>query len=218
MAGTGTSAEAVKHCLYSLRRVLYPNYAVIPLEEQTLLKEPWPSTCALLVVPGGADLGYCRALNGRGNDIISRYVGGGGRYLGFCAGGYYGSRTCEFEVGNRALEVVGSRELAFFPGTCRGAAFSGFAYHSEMGARASRLALDRRALAYPPHASDSAYCYSNGGGVFVDAASMSDRGVEILASYADAINVDGGSGTGNAAIVYCKVGHGAAILTGSHPE
>ncbi len=144
-AGTGTTAESVRHCLASLRRALYPNYAVIPMEEQTLLREPWAATCALLVVPGGADLGYCRVLDGRGNRLIGQYVRAGGRYLGFCAGGYYGSRRCEFEVGNRDLEVVGPRELAFFPGTCRGAALAGFAYHSERGARAARLLLDRAA-------------------------------------------------------------------------
>jgi hypothetical protein len=36
--------------------------------------------------------------------------------IGFCARGYYGTARCEFEVGNRVLEVVGPRELLFFPG------------------------------------------------------------------------------------------------------
>lgn len=30
----------------------------------------WVSNCALLILPGGADLPYCRALNGLGNSII----------------------------------------------------------------------------------------------------------------------------------------------------
>ncbi len=214
-AGTGTTAESVKHCLYSLRRVLYPNYAVIPIEEHTLLKEPWPSTCALFVVPGGADLGYCRVLNGQGNHIISQYIRAGGRYLGLCAGSYYGAQQCEFEVGNKTLEVIGSRELAFFPGVCRGGAFRGFEYRSERGARAARLALNRQFFA-SPHIPESTHCYFNGGGVFVDASSMAAAVVEVLANYADDIEVDGGSG--KAAIVYCKVGQGASILSGPHPE
>jgi biotin--protein ligase len=59
-------------------------------------------------------------------------------------------------------------------------------------------------------------CYYNGGGVFVDAPLYADKGVEVLASYTEELNVD--PGTGAAAVVYCKVGEGAAILTGPHPE
>jgi len=58
--------------------------------------------------------------------------------------------------------------------------------------------------------------YYNGGGVFVDAETMKDEGVEVLASYSDELDVDGGKG--KAAVVYCKVAEGATILTGPHPE
>ena len=58
--------------------------------------------------------------------------------------------------------------------------------------------------------------YYNGGGVFVDAPKFRESGVEILASYTENLDIDPGLGT--AAIVYCKVGQGAAILTGPHPE
>ncbi|KAF6835607.1 biotin-protein ligase ligase [Colletotrichum plurivorum] len=207
--GTGTTVESVRHCISSLRRLLSPNYAVIPVAEAALLKEPWQPTCALLVVPGGGDLGYCRVLNGAGNRRILEFVRRGGAYLGFCAGGYYGSRRCEFEVGDRTLEVIGSRELGFFPGTCRGGAFKGFAYHSEAGAKAVRLSV-KEGLGE----AREVLSYYNGGGVFVDADKF--EGVEVLASYADDIAVDGG--TGKAAVIQCKVGSGTAILTGPHPE
>ncbi|KAF6816364.1 biotin-protein ligase ligase [Colletotrichum sojae] len=207
--GTGTTVESVRHCIASLRRLLSPNYAVIPVAEAALLKEPWQPTCALLVVPGGGDLGYCRVLNGAGNRRFLEFVRRGGSYLGFCAGGYYGSRRCEFEVGDRTLEVIGSRELGFFPGTCRGGAFKGFAYHSEAGARAVRLSV-KEGLGE----AGEVLSYYNGGGVFVDADKF--EGVEVLASYADDIAVDGG--TGKAAVIQCKVGSGTAILTGPHPE
>ena len=36
-----------------------------------LLAGSWRRRCLLLVMPGGADLPYCRYLNGAGNDIIS---------------------------------------------------------------------------------------------------------------------------------------------------
>ncbi|EGX91161.1 biotin apo-protein ligase, putative [Cordyceps militaris CM01] len=198
--------------MYSLRRLLTPNYAVIPVGEAVILREPWAPTCALLVVPGGGDLGYCRVLNGEGNRRIADFVRRGGAYLGLCAGGYYAARRCEFEVGHAPLEVIGSRELGFFPGTCRGAAFKGFAYASEQGARAARLSLAADVVRdrLPPDMT----CYYNGGGVFVDAEQLADKKVQVLASYCDELDVEGGS----AAIVQCSVGDGKAILCGTHPE
>ena len=158
-------------------------------------------------------MGYCRSLNGEGNRRISQYVHRGGSYLGFCAGGYYGSSRCEFEVGNKVLEVIGSRELAFFPGTCRGCAFKGFVYHSEAGARATQLKV-ARSVFKSEILPDTFRCYYNGGGTFVHATKFEKEGVEVLASYTDELDVDGGS----AAIIFRKVGEGSVILTGTHPE
>lgn len=169
----------------------------------------------MLVFPGGADLGYCRTLNGEGNRRITQFVERGGSFLGFCAGGYYGSKRCEFEVGDKKMEVVGARELAFYPGTCRGGAFPGFVYHSEVGARAVELNVPSTARVGTTMPANF-HSYYNGGGVFVDAPKYQDRGVEILASFTEKLNVD--SGDGAAAVVYCKAGEGAAILTGPHPE
>jgi glutamine amidotransferase-like uncharacterized protein len=56
--------------------------------------------------------------------------------------------------------------------------------------------------------------YYNGGGVFVDAESFKDRGVEVVARYTDKLAVEGG----DAAMVYCKIGEGGALLSGPHPE
>ena len=213
--GNGSTVESVRHCLYTLRRLLAPNYAVIPVTGDMLIKEPWTATCAALVFPGGADLGYCRTLDGDGNRRIRQFVERGGVYIGFCAGGYYGSSRCEFEVGNHLLQVTGNRELAFFPGSCRGCAFPGFVYHSEQGARAAELKVDKTVLSTGSVPSIFK-AYYNGGGVFVNAFKYRDRGVEVLASYTEEIAVEGGEGA--AAVVYCKVGRGAALLTGPHPE
>lgn len=157
-------------------------------------------------------------LNGSGNLIITDFVRRGGAYLGFCAGGYYGSARCEFEVGSpdRGMEVVGSRELAFFPGTCRGGAFKGFKYASEDGAKAVRIDVKKEAFAGAGAVPETFRSYYNGGGVFVDAAHLGDKGVEVLATFGDKLNVDGGDG--GAALVYCSVGNGRVILTGPHPE
>lgn len=170
----------------------------------------------MLVMPGGGDLGYCQSLNGQGNRRISQFVHNGGAYLGFCAGGYYGSKRCEFEVGDKNMQVIGERELAFFPDTCRGCAFEGFVYHSEAGARAAELKVSKSALDGSGDIPDTFHSYYNGGGVFVDAEVYADQGVEILASYTEPLSVNPGKGA--AAVIYRKVGEGSVILTGPHPE
>lgn len=217
VTGDGSTVESVRHCIYTLRNLLSPYYAVYSVSSEAIVKEPWTASCALLVLPGGADLGYCRTLNGDGNRRIRQYLRRGGRYFGFCAGGYYGCAKCEFEVGNDDLEVVGSRELALFPGICRGLAFPGFVYHSEAGARAVELKVNRPALATVGGSVPQTFrTYYNGGGVFVDAEKHISQGVEVLASYTEKLHVDAGQGA--AAVVYCKIAEGAAILTGPHPE
>jgi len=213
-AGPGSTSSSVHHATWSLRRLLEPTYAVLTVTGSQLLSEPWTSSCALLVMPGGADLGYCRTLNGEGNRRLKQYVSMGGKYLGLCAGGYYGCARCEWEVGRKGMEVVGERELGWYPGVCRGLAFAGFEYHSEAGTRAAEVNVNRGRFGTP--VPDSVRLYYNGGGVFVDAEKFQDRGVEVLASYVDELDV--GSGEGNAAVVYCKVGDGAVVLTGPHPE
>jgi hypothetical protein len=52
-----------------------PSSGSIPLQVDTistsqLLDGSWVKHAALLVMPGGADLPYCKHLNGRGNSII----------------------------------------------------------------------------------------------------------------------------------------------------
>ena len=113
------------------------------------------------------------------------------------------------------MEVVGNRELAFYPGTCRGCAFPGFVYHSERGTKAAEIKVSKTALT-KGSVPTVFRAYYNGGGVFVDAPKFKEKGVEILASYTEDLHVD--AGEGSAAVVYCKVGDGAAVLTSNHPE
>jgi len=214
-SGSGCTIDAVRHCIYTLRRLLSNNYAIISIDGNAIIKEPWTASCALLVFPGGADLGYCRTLNGEGNRRITQYVERGGSYVGFCAGAYYGSGRCEFEVGNKKLEVVGDRELAFFPGICRGLAFPGFVYHSEAGARAVELRVSKDSLS-KGSVPDVFRSYYNGGGVFVDAVKYESKGVEILAEYTQKMEVEAGQRA--TAVLYCKVGDGGVVLSSPHPE
>ncbi|KAM7215230.1 hypothetical protein V8F06_009368 [Rhypophila decipiens] len=219
-SGTGANAESVRHTLATLRLLLAPNYAVIAIAEAALLKEPWEASCAAIVFPGGRDLGFGRALNGYGNERIRNFVRHGGAYIGFCAGAYYASGRCEFEAGNQELEVVGARELGFFPGVCRGGAFKGFSYDNENGARVGWLDVGDevwgvRKLPDFPNIISS---YYNGGGVFVNADEMAAKGVEVLAHYDHDVDVDVPKKEYQPAAVYCRVEHGSAILFGTHPE
>jgi biotin--protein ligase len=167
-------------------------------------------------MPGGADLPYCRVLNGKGNQRIKQFISNGGRYIGLCAGGYYGSARCEFMEGHPVMEVTGDRELKLFPGTCRGLAFKGFIYQSEAKAKAVNLAVNQTAFKGIKDVPESFKSYYHGGGVFVDAPTFEDQGVEVLASYSEPLDCE--SGEGSAAIVYRKIGEGAVLLTGPHPE
>lgn len=209
-SGPGTTTESVKFCIESLTTHLSPYYAVVSIGEKSLLNDPWQFKTKAIVIPGGADIPYCNSLNGKGNKLITDFVRKGGKFIGFCAGGYYGSGRCEFEVGS-SMEVSGSRELGFFPGTCRGTAYKGFVYNSHVGAKIIKLNSKL------PDCPSTIFNYYNGGGCFLDAHKY--KNVEVLATYDDSIEVENPDNVDtSAAVVYCKVGKGGALLSGSHPE
>ncbi|GBF97976.1 hypothetical protein Rsub_10650 [Raphidocelis subcapitata] len=137
--GEGAGWRSVQSTVSSLSRLLPPaRFEVGTLCARELLAGGWQARTALLVMPGGADLPYCKHLNGAGNALVRDFVAGGGSYLGLCAGAYYAASRVEFEAGG-AMGVVGRRELRFFPGAARGAVVAGFDYQTERGAAAVRL-------------------------------------------------------------------------------
>ena len=75
----------------------------------------WIESAALLVIGGGYDLGFLRALGPDGAALVKSYVETGGSYLGLCAGAYFASAQVTFDKGGD-LEVCGPRPLGFFPG------------------------------------------------------------------------------------------------------
>ena len=75
-------------------------------------------SAALLVIGGGYDMGFLRALGSDGAAQVRAYVQTGGSYLGLCAGAYFASAQVTFDEGGD-LEVCGPRPLRFFPGECR---------------------------------------------------------------------------------------------------
>ncbi len=109
-------------------------------DRELLQAGKWQKTAHLLIFPGGRDLPYHQALKGTANGHIREFVLNGGKFLGICAGGYYGSAMIEFEKGG-PLEVLGARELKFFPGIARGPAYGlrKFCYKSHKGAQIAKL-------------------------------------------------------------------------------
>ncbi|QPG75540.1 hypothetical protein FOA43_002895 [Brettanomyces nanus] len=213
-SGQGTTPESVKHCLETFRLILSPYYSVTSASASTLIEQPWEGKTSLLVIPGGADLPLCRAFNGEPNRKINQFVRHGGKFIGFCSGGYYASHRCEFEVGNPSMEVSGSRELGFFPGICRGCVYRGFSYGSDVGAKAVEMTVNADNL--PEYGSTNVLNYYNGGGLFVDAQKYPNT--EVLASYTGKVDVEDGPEGTKASVILCTVGKGRVLLTGTHPE
>lgn len=212
-SSAGVSAASLAHTLTFLRAFLSTTYDIQPVTPRTLLSAPWQASCALLVFPGGRDLPWVHDLGGEANRKIREWVSLGGRYLGICAGAYFASSRVEFELGT-PLEVVGHRELEFFPGTCRGTVFPGFSYSSEAGARVVSLSVDRRA--FKEHwvgSPTSVKVWYNGGGAFIIEEGQISHGVTVLGRYEGEERVEG-----LVAGVLCQVGEGKAVLWATHPE
>ena len=158
----GVSEESLLQTIATLKELLSRNYSVHTINAKDVIYNKWIKDAALFVMPGGADLPYAKKLNGKGNHNIKNYVQDGGAYLGICAGSYYGSAYVEFDKGGE-LEVLGERELAFFPGKEIGPILAKYDYKNNSGARAAniKLALD---------AVKESIVYYNGGGYFENAA------------------------------------------------
>lgn len=111
-SGPGVSPLSLSHTILTLSLLLNPHYTVQPVTPDVLAHQPWEPACALLVIPGGRDLPYVEELTTKSNVTkrIRQYVLEGGRYLGICAGAYFGAEEVRFDMGG-GLEVSGKRDL-----------------------------------------------------------------------------------------------------------
>ena len=137
----GVSPYYLRHTVRWLKQVSESfGMEVCRVNGQFLIHEPfWEETTQLLVVPGGADVPYHDVLHGLGTARIDSYVKEGGRYLGICAGAYFGCAQFSFLEPNGSL-FVAKRDLGFFPGAASGPAYeSAFSYTSSSGVMAVPL-------------------------------------------------------------------------------
>lgn len=255
--GLGASEACVTMAIRELRRALSwlnakkgaAEDAVVTVERTdaaSIVGGELERSCRLLVMPGGRDLPYCSLLNGRANEKIRSFVKEGGGYLGLCAGGYYGASRVEFSVGDPVMEVVGPRELNFYPGVARGPVFPGFRYDSNAGALACSVRLKKSSGTFQTVTSElssSLSVFYNGGCYFTEGicadATAEDlvRNVDVLATYEAppqaSVEQQGTDSTqldvplpngpaqfpdGLAAIVSMSYGRGRVVLSGVHIE
>ncbi|CED84398.1 Biotin holocarboxylase synthetase/biotin-protein ligase [Phaffia rhodozyma] len=213
-SGPGASPICISQTVRTLRAILSPTYTVDCILPSVLLSTRWYTNCALLIMPGGRDLPYQASLGTEGNDIIKRFVSSGGAYLGLCAGGYYGAAECKFMVGDPDEEIVGPRELAFWPTACWGPVFDGFDYYSERGSKVVAIEMDdvNSVLLEDGDYSGAsvARMYYNGGGAFELAPEQAEN-AKIIARFSDHPDAP-------PAIVFNKVDDGKVVLIGFHPE
>lgn len=139
--GNGAQKESFCYLCQLLNGIVDLNYYEIKsINSDEILQQNWTSCCDLLIMPGGADLGYCAALNGKGNNIIKDFVNSGGAYLGICAGAYYAASVVRFDERGKN-DVCGSRELKFTKADAVGPLVP-YDYLSFSGARACPIRIN----------------------------------------------------------------------------
>jgi glutamine amidotransferase-like uncharacterized protein len=181
------------------REIDHTRAIVRPVLAEDVLVHGCLDTADSFIMPGGADLPYCRKLNGVGNVRLKEFVNAGGTYLGICAGAYYACRSVSFHVG-RADEVSGERELAFFKARAIGSLPQLGPYYDLTIASASAASIEWEGLGI-------LRAYYNGGPRF----ELSDAAdVTIFARYVDVESAPLG--------IERSVGRGKAVLVGTHLE
>ncbi|CAH1794761.1 unnamed protein product, partial [Owenia fusiformis] len=239
--GLGASEQGLSMLLNALKRwCCMSTYDVIQISPQEIITGEWCKNASLLAIGGGYDRGFIKALGPTGMHIIKQYVQSGGRYLGICAGGYFGSQEIQFDK-DGPLQVCGERDLGFYQGLCVGPAYGTppYKYNSEQGAQAACIkwnTLGHKSNSTPINISPNhnaekestsvnggktVFNYFNGGGFFtcndgchrdIDSYySNKDCSITTLATYMDLPETP-------AAIVKCSLNKGICILTGIHFE
>jgi len=196
----GVGPESYAHTHHALSIFYGHRYKVQPITPPDVIQGAWVKDAALFVMPGGGDLSYVRALKGRGNQNILSFVKAGGRYLGICAGAYYGSASLYFDMGS-PREVTGSRELDFFKGAACGPTLAPYDPASRQGVRF--VPLDWTS---PP---ETLWSYYHGGCHF-EGADADFENTEVLARYQTPSHPP--------AIIRVSYGAGLALLSGVHFE
>jgi len=201
------------HNNYDVTRFLtswFPEASIEQCDHRDIARGILETAPDLFVMPGGADLYYVEKLNGAGNKQIKTYVENGGKYLGICAGAYYGCASLEFAKDWAGeIEISGTRELGFF----QGSAIGPIQDYCNPSQRIPSCYDNMCSLSYTENNEDiTLHAHYNGGPYFSNlAAQTSTESMEVLAHYHDIKDQP-------AAIILCSHGKGRALLIGPHLE
>ena len=195
----GADSIMLMHTAHIMNEKFASCYDVKFIDAKQLKEQNWQIDASLLVMPGGADLPYVEKLNGEANNLIKNYVANGGKYLGICAGAYYGSAYVEFDKQGE-YEVLGARELAFFAGKSIGPILAKYDYNSFSGARAAKVNINSNEF-------DNMHLYYHGGGYFENPEAYDN--VSVVGKYHE---------NNLAAIIAINYQNGRVILSGVHFE
>jgi glutamine amidotransferase-like uncharacterized protein len=201
------------HNNYDVIRFLefsFPDASVLQCDHRDVTQGILGHSPDLFVMPGGADLYYVEKLNGAGNKSIKTYVENGGKYLGICAGAYYGCAHLEFAKDwTNEVEISGARELGFYPGVAIGPIQAYCAPNQSIPTCYDSVCN----LSYIGKNHEiTLNAHYNGGPYFSNITPQtSTESIEVLAHYHDIKDQP-------AAIILCSHGKGRALLIGPHLE
>lgn len=198
----GVDSLCLSYLVNTLYRIVHKKYNIKLVNKEYLLNYNWEECTDAFIMPGGLEHLYAQFLEGECNVRLKAFVENGGKYLGTCAGGYYGCAHVHIAPGT-SNTLCASRPLAFFRGTASGPLFKPFVINSERGASAARVMCNFDNHTFPIK------LYYNGGCYFkID--KTQHKNVDVLATYSDFNN--------EPATILCSVEKGMAILSGVHFE
>lgn len=190
--GEGVSPLSLKHTVRTLKTFYRQEISLLDHLDLENFHYFEKATC--IVFPGGRDIPYHENISMKAIKNIQSFVKNGGIFIGICAGAYFASSYIEFAKGTD-LEVCGERYLKLVPCTAVGPVYAPYVYGGHSSAVAATVFNENQNYTV----------YFNGGCYFKDAIACD---LEILSTYEN----------GEAAIVTCRYGDGAVLLSGVHFE
>lgn len=197
----GVSESSAQAIQMQLSTMLGNKVSIRIVDSNFLRHTAWEKDTSALVMGAGVCSTWEQLLQEDGMRKIYNYVFNGGRYLGICAGAYFGAAYSQFCLIGQA-PLIKKRPLSFYIGHAIGPII---ATDDEL---APQAALALRVELVQNSAIKLGYCYYLGGPTFD--ILQSSYLTEVLLRYTAPF-------TGSAAISN-TVGFGRAVLCGLHPE
>jgi len=167
-----------------------------------LAKQSWERKTLAVIFGAGVCQKWDDKLGKEGVSKLRKYVVKGGKYIGFCAGGYYGAKKRRFQqIGRPEIQKEGP--LSFFAGKAIGPLFPTSDYSSPASAHAVEVAFKIG------EKTKKGSLYYQGGCFFT--IDQDTPKTKIIAKYTSL-------STPRTAAIQCKVHKGRAFLCGINPQ